>query len=274
MSRKDAPVTEQRSERRAELYDWFSSEFYDHHAIRDDLDFYLSYAVNTPGSILELGCGTGRILVPIAGTGKRITGLDRSDGMLKICQGKIDRLQAEVRGRVRLVRADIRRFDLHEKFSLALIPFGPFNCLPDTGDQISCLNCVREHLDDDGSLVFDVWYPKHEELRMSEHGYHVVKDQPHFEMPDGRRVQWGIFNASVDYNRQLIHEEMYYDIDYPGGRKERLIYPSPVSYFYRYEIEHLLARTGFRIAGLYRDFHKNEFGDQYPSELIVEAVRQ
>ena len=90
-------------------------------------------------------------------------------------------------------------------------------------------------------------------------------------MRDGRNVTWGIRNTSVDYNRQIIHEEMFYNVSHPDGREERLVYPTPMRFFFRYEVEHLLIRTGFRIEVVYAGFGKEPFGDHYPSELIFFA---
>ncbi|MFW9952103.1 MAG: class I SAM-dependent DNA methyltransferase [Candidatus Thorarchaeota archaeon] len=255
------------------IYDLYSSEFYDFHADRDDINFYLSYAKKSTGKILDLGCGTGRILIPIAKLGKEIVGIDNSDYMLEICKKKIKKEFSSKASNITLKKADITNFELDEKYSLIIIPFGPFNYLESTTEQINCLTCINKHLGSEKILVFDVWYPNNLELIKSEHGYDVVKNQPYFKMPDGRKVQWGIKNVSVDYNRQLIFEEMYYNINYPDGKKEKLIYPASMRYFHRYEIEHLLALSGFKINKLYSDFNKNEFGEKYPSELIVEAIK-
>ncbi len=267
-----------------EIYDFDSSEFYDYHADQNDRDFYLGYAKNTTGKILDLGCGTGRILIPIAKTGKKITGIDNSEHMLKICKDKIDKefnskeknisLKNISLKNISLIKADISNFEIKDIFSLAIIPFGPFNCLTSTSEQIGCLTCINKHLKSKGLLVFEIWYPNNYELFKSEHGFHVVKNQPYFKMPDGRKVQWGIYNTSVDYNKQLIYEDMYYNVDYPDGKKEKLVYSSKIRYSHRYEIEHLLSLTGFKINKLYSDFNKNEFGSIYPSGLIIEAIKK
>ena len=68
----------------AEIYDKYSSEFYDHHAKRGDVQFYVNAAIESGGGALEIGCGTGRILIPTAKAGVRVTGLDNSKEMLKI----------------------------------------------------------------------------------------------------------------------------------------------------------------------------------------------
>lgn len=255
------------------IYDLYSSEFYDFHAYRDDIDFFLSYAKKTTGKILDAGCGTGRILIPIAKLGKEIVGIDNSEHMLKICENKIKK-EIKSKNIITLIKASMTNFKIDKKFSLVIIPFGPFNYLINTSEQINCLTCINRHLESKGILVFDVWYPNNYELLKSEHGYHVVKNQPYFKMPDGRKVQWGIKNVSVDYNKQLIYEEMYYNINHPDGKREKLIYPCAMRYYHRYEIEHLLSLTGFRINKVYSDFKKNEFGNTYPSELIVEATKK
>ena len=265
---------QKRIEKIAPIYDLYSSEFYDFHADRHDIDFFLDYAKATTGKILDVGCGTGRILIPMAKLGKEIIGIDSSEHMLEICENKIQKEINSEKSNITLIKADMTNFELNEKFSLIIIPFGPFNYLTHTSDQIDCLHCINKHLESNKLLVFDVWYPDNYELLKSENGYHVVKNQPYFRMPDGRKVQWGIKNTSVDYNKQLIYEDMYYNINYPDGKKEKLIYPAAMRYFHRYEIEHLLSLTGFKINKLYSDFNKDEFGKKYPSELIVEAIKK
>jgi len=69
-----------------------SSEFYDYTLLyleRLDIEFYLQLAEVTDGAILELGCGTGRILIPLAKTGYNVTGMDNSESMLAVCRGRI-----------------------------------------------------------------------------------------------------------------------------------------------------------------------------------------
>ena len=252
----------------AELYDKHSSEFYDYHAKRGDVKFYVDFAVESGGPILEIGCGTGRILIPTARAGINITGLDKSEEMLNICRMKLESETVEVRDKVTLFNADMSDFNLDSKFSMVTIPFGPFNCLISIDEQLKCLNCIKRHLSDNGSLVLDLLYLSSKEFSSGEKGF--VANTP-FKMPDGRNVTWGIQFNSVDYNRQIVHEEMFYNIQYPDGHDEKLVYPSSLRYFFRYEVEHLLARTGFKTESVYADFDKEPFGTKYPSELVFLA---
>jgi hypothetical protein len=165
----------------------------------------------------------------------------------------------------------MRSFNLGKQFALVTITFGPFNNLLYAEEQIDCLNCINKHLNDNGVLVFDVFYPDLEEIPAGEKGLEIFTADTPFEMPDGRSVIWSLRFASVDYNQQIIQEELIYDIRYPDGREERIVYPSPLRYFFRYEVEHLLARTGFRTESVYADFDKAPFGSRYPSELVFKA---
>ncbi len=257
----------------AEIYDKYSSEFYDHHAKRRDVQFYVNAAIESCGGALEIGCGTGRILIPTAKAGVRVTGLDNSKEMLKICREKLDGESADVRDRVDLVHADMRDFNLGRKFSLISIPFGPFNYLVSADEQIRCLNRIKSHLNDSGILVVDLWYPNLRDLWESENGADIVHKKTPFTMQDGRSVTWGIRNTSVDYNQQIIQEEMFYNVVYPDGHKEKMVYPCPMRYFFRYEVEHLLARTGFELTSVFADFDKEPFGSKYPSEMVIVACK-
>src|SRR5678816_4464310 len=110
----------------------FIPEFYDHvprYATRPDVDFYVRAAAESGGPVLELGCGTGRILIPTARSGVEIAGLDAAAGMLDACRRRLQAEPAEVRGRVRLHHGDLRSFDLGHSFRLLTIPCRPFQHL-------------------------------------------------------------------------------------------------------------------------------------------------
>jgi ubiquinone/menaquinone biosynthesis C-methylase UbiE len=95
----------------------FCAGFYDHipgNAERTDVEFYVSRAQSVKGNILELGCGTGRVLIPTAEAGCRITGPDISEHMLARCREKLKEKPQHVQKRVRLVQGTMTGFDLEE----------------------------------------------------------------------------------------------------------------------------------------------------------------
>ncbi|HEY6370232.1 MAG TPA: class I SAM-dependent methyltransferase [Candidatus Sulfotelmatobacter sp.] len=125
-----------------------------------DLPFYLDLAEPSRGPILEIACGTGRVLLPIARKGIEICGVDNSQPMLDVLNQNLAGESQEVRNRITVHRGDMRNFRLDRKFPLVMIPFRPMQHLFTVEDQIAALKTAAAHLTDAGTLVFDVFYPK------------------------------------------------------------------------------------------------------------------
>jgi SAM-dependent methyltransferase len=98
-----------------------------HNRHLEDLPFWQRLAARQGGAILELGCGTGRVLIPLAEAGYRLVGLDHEAGMLAELQA---RLPAANAGHVALVQADIRSLPLAAHFLLIIFPCNTLSTLP------------------------------------------------------------------------------------------------------------------------------------------------
>ncbi|TFG47492.1 MAG: class I SAM-dependent methyltransferase, partial [Anaerolineales bacterium] len=85
---------------------------------RPDVDFFVQAAIDSGGPVLEVGCGTGRVLLPTARAGLAITGLDLSEYMLDVCRAALKEEPNEVQEWVNLIQGDMRDFDLKTKFNL------------------------------------------------------------------------------------------------------------------------------------------------------------
>jgi SAM-dependent methyltransferase len=131
------------TEQQSELYDQqFVADLYDlvvPYRNRPDVAFFVDEAVKSGGPVLEVGCGTGRVLIPTARAGIEITGVDSSDMMLRKCGELLAAETDDVRSRVKLAKADMRGFDLGELFRLITLPFRPFQHLLTVEDQLACL---------------------------------------------------------------------------------------------------------------------------------------
>jgi SAM-dependent methyltransferase len=253
----------------------FVAEFYDHVAPyrdRQDIAFYVETARESGGPVLEIGCGTGRILIPTAQAGVEIVGLDYSERMLAACRGRLSNEPAEVRSRVQLVRGDMRRFDLGRTFSLVTTPFRPFQHLITVEDQLSCLACIHRHLADGGRLVLDLFNPDLARLVDDKYLSEQEEEEP-FSVPDGRRVTRRHRTVSRDLLNQIIQTELIYYVTHPDGREERLVHAFPFRHLFRFEAEHLLVRSGFSVEHVYADYDKSPYGSKYPGELIFVARR-
>lgn len=253
----------------------FVSAFYDSvipYAQRQDIHFYLEMAQKMGGPVLELGCGTGRILIPIAKAGLDIAGLDYSSRMLEALKVKLQAELMEVQKRVELIQGDMRNFDLGRKFNLVTMPFRPFQHLLTVEDELACLNRIHHHLNAGGKLVFDLFNPSLARL-IDPKSSEESMDEPPFIMSDGNQVVRKHRLAKVDLAGQIIDSEIIYYITRPNGRPERLVHTFQMRYLFRYEVEHLLARTGFQVEAGYADFAKSPLGSKYPGELIFIAKK-
>jgi SAM-dependent methyltransferase len=239
---------------------------------RPDVDFFVEAAQESKGPVLEIGCGTGRILIPTARAGMDIVGLDLSAHMLDVCRQRLQLEPQEVQSRVRLVQADMRSFELSPIFNLVTIPFRPFQHLTTVEDQLSCLECIHKHLVKDGKLILDLFNPSLTALTSDILG-DEIGDEPEFKVPDGRRVVRRHKTVSRDHFNQISQVELIYYVTHPDGREERLVHAFPMRYFFRYEAEHLLARSGFEVEAVYADFDKSPYGSKYPGELIFVAKK-
>jgi SAM-dependent methyltransferase len=249
----------------AELYDYVVP-----YRERTDVGFFVEAAKESGGAVLEVGCGTGRVLIPTARAGIEITGLDLSPHMLEVCRGRLKAEPEEVRSRVRLVQADMRQFELSQAFHLVTLPFRPFQHLTTVEDQLACLGCIRRHLAEGGRLILDIFNPSMEALTRTNFG-EEVSEEPEFSMPDGRKVIRRHKIVSRDVSNQINAVELIYYVTHPDNRQERLVQAFPMRYLFRFEAEHLLARAGFEVEQLYADYDKSPYGAKYPGELIFVA---
>jgi SAM-dependent methyltransferase len=249
------------------------AQLYDHvvpYATRGDIEFFVDEALAANGPVLEVGCGTGRILIPTARAGVPITGLDGSGAMLARCREKLAQEPEKVQKLVHLVQSDMRAFELGKTFALATFPFRPFQHLLTVDDQLKCLTTIHSHLEPEGRLILDLFNPSLDYLANRPIGLEMPEG-PAATLPDGRTLERSFKVVDHDRFEQVNDLELIYNITYPDGRKERSVHAFTMRYFFRYEVEHLLARTGFVVDQLYAGYDRSAYGTVYPGELIFIA---
>lgn len=220
----------------------------------EDAPFYLELARKSGGPVLEIGCGTGRVLLPIARAGVPIEGLDASPAMLGVLRGKLEKEPADVRRRVKLHRGDIRKFRSRKKFRLVTIPFRPLQHMHTLRDQIAALTNAAALLDRDGKLVFDVFFPKFERVTSG-----VGEEQPEAEWPiDGgkRRVVRHFRKDSYDKIRQNFTGRFLIRT-YEGEKLVREEQgPLKMTWYTHGQLESLFLHAGLEVMEEYGSFAK------------------
>jgi len=152
-----------------DLYDVIHSD------ITLDIPFWIEQAGATSGAILELCCGTGRLLVPCAEAGARIEGLDLSAAMVEACRAKLAGrgLAAEVGV------GDMRRFSRPHRFQLIFIACNSFQHNETGAQQNATLRCCREHLEPGGRLMITLFHPSPQRLAQLDGTERELKRVPH-----------------------------------------------------------------------------------------------
>jgi SAM-dependent methyltransferase len=232
------------------------------YAERNDVAFYVEEAKSTRGAVLELGCGTGRILLPIARAGCTIAGLDGSRQMLARCSEKLAAEPAAVQGRVTLRHHDMHDFNLGTMHSLVIAPFRVVQHLTTVDDQVRFLAAVARHLGPQGRVIFDVFNPRFD-LLVSADGVER-EDTPEQPLPDGRTFRRAYRVARVRWVDQVSEAELIYYVD-----GKRYVQAFEMRWFLPAELQHLLARAGFRVRAVYGDFARGPLVDGAPEQIVV-----
>ncbi|MFL5483867.1 MAG: class I SAM-dependent methyltransferase [Gemmatimonadaceae bacterium] len=244
---------------------------YDHVALygsRGDIGFYVDLARGTKGDVLELGCGSGRILLPIARLGKRIDGLDSSEAMLARCARKLDAEPNSVKAKVSLHGGDARGFDLGRVFALVIAPFRVLQNLCSIDDQLGFLRSAARHLAGDGRLAFDVFNPNFSAMVASD-GIER-EDTPPTTLPDGR-----VFRRTARVKRvrrvdQISEIDLtYYLINASGEDVPLFVHSLEMRWYLRSELVHLIERSGMAIEAIYGDFDGSPLTDASPEIIAI-----
>jgi len=223
-----------------------------------DAAFYLSLARESGGPVLELGCGTGRVLLPIALEGISCVGVDASRDMLDVLRAKQPPPNLE------LVQATMEAFELGEcRFPLITIPFRAFSHLLDVAAQLAALANVRRHLAPGGRLALDVFDPRLASLARAEDPEALAVTA---STPRGRVQRFD--RVTRDAARQLLTLRVRFVAEAPEDCGEGEL---RLRWFHRYELEHLLARAGFGIEALYGGFDRRPWAPGGETIVVARA---
>ncbi len=218
--------------------------------LRDNTDhaFYLEKILETEGPVLEIGAGTGRLFCDALSKGADIYGIDYSDLMLSKLKSKIDSSE-----HYRVKVDDARTVELDKRFKLIISPFRVFSHMLSIEDQVQTLSNIKEHLADDGRFIFDLFNPNPAYLIEKEREPVMDFDG---EYEPGKKLQ-RIVSIRPDNINQVNHVTFTYRWEEDGSMKEDTS-EFPMRYYYRYEIEHLIARSGLKLEAMYGDFKEGK----------------
>lgn len=238
---------------------------------RRDVAFYVDLATAAKGPVLEVGCGTGRILLPTARKGIRIDGVDSSAAMLQRCASKLAEEANETRSLVTLYQDRASHFQLGKLYRLITAPFRVVQHLISIDEQMGFLESAARHLPSGGRLVFDVFNPNFAALVAADGAER--EDTPPTPLPDGRVFRRTARVKRVRLVDQISEIEMtYYVVNENGEDTPLFVHAFEMRWYLRNELVLLVERGGFRIEELFGDLDRSPVTDDSP-DIIVVATR-
>lgn len=235
----------------------------DHAGLDEDRALYEQFARRGETPSLELGVGTGRVALHLARKGLSVVCLDASRVMLARLHAS---LPPELESRLRLVEADMRSFDLGERFDLIYCAMNTFEHLLTTEDQLAALRCVARHLAPAGVFVFQLrpltavdWTQPQTPLQL---------DWLRIDPETGDAIT-KLTSRSVSAARQLITDTIIFDRTTADGAVRRRLLDVTLRLTGRFELQLLLRAAGLRLTGLYGDTDLSPFDDASDTMIAV-----
>ena len=245
-----------------ELYDLEHAQF------SDDIDLYLRLAEVVGDPIVELGCGTGRVLTPLAAAGHRVTGIDRSRPMLDRARSVVT--ESGFAERVALVEGSMSEPDRAPggPFGLVIFSLNGLMHLPTRTEQRAALSGARRALDPRGMLVIDVLSPNPDLLATFDGR---VQHEGSWRKADGTTIDR--FSARTHAPaEQRIDTELWYDLIDPAGHLWRVRSGFAMRYLVPSELELMLEVAGFAEWTLYGSYDLDPYDDASDRLIITAEV--
>ena len=216
------------------IADWYDDWLKDR---TDDVNYYTAFFSGFKGRVLELACGTGRILMPIARSGIQIDGLDSSRDMLSKLKMKLEKDKLK---RTTLYNQSMTNFSLSEKYAAIFIAGGSFQ-LNQADEASDCLKSIKNHLAENGFFLMDIFVPWTSIRADKVQTFTVTRDS---KKDDGSRCIVSE-KFEVDLEKQVLNSVFRYEVFKNDQLEQSLISDFPLRWYWKDEIKNLLNRVGF-----------------------------
>lgn len=254
------------------MYSDFSIYYDKFHAqVSEDIPLVLELSLRTGGPILELGCGSGRLLLPLARAGLDVTGLDNSPEMLAILQKEIENEGERLRDRIH-----VKQHDFREPADITPAPNGiliGFNTLFHIDHQRLGSSLAHWHqlLNPGGLLYIDILNPLDLERLESENGSERLSELP-FEEEVTYQENEG--KVKIQSRSKVEQVDQIYRVEWLITRdKESYSTIFEFYYYYLHQLQMGLDQAGFKIRSIWGDYDKTPY-DEESERLIVLATKE
>ena len=231
----------------------------------DDLRMYRRLAAQYKGDILDVGCGTGRVLIHLAQAGCQVHGIDSDAAMLARLARKLERMP-HLQDHISYAHADALRYAGEREFALILLSYNALMHFQEQEDQIALLRQLRRWLADEGRLVIDL--PNAGDVFASQDTDSLILERAFLEPESGHQVMLQSVSC-LDRVAQILHVDWIYDEMDGDGRIKRIIAPHRLRYFFQPELALLLRLCSFAVDAVYGDTDGAPFEDGCERMIVL-----
>ena len=247
-----------------------AAKYYDLLDFPNDIPFYKARVPSPQARALELGCGTGRVLLPLAGMCGYIHGLDKCEAMLAVCREKLKAAGIPPE-KARVEQADIARFDLGRTFDWIIAPYRVFQNLETDGEIEGFFKCVRAHLAPGASCVLNV-FRTYERERLFQEWPRQEEALFHAKVAGNRRVMFYERRPRIDKEKLILYPELVCRAYEGEALTEEAVLKIAMRCYYPQPFEDLIVSYGFRVIGRWGGYGGEPYG-QGP-ELVVQFAKE
>jgi ubiquinone/menaquinone biosynthesis C-methylase UbiE len=231
----------------SESYDiWFAGDTF------DDTAFFRKLIEEVPGAALEIGCGTGRLLLPYLKAGLEIEGVDCSQEMMDICKQKAEALGVSPV----LYDQFMQDLDLPRKYKTIFIPLASFMLVTNREDAITALSKFYQHLEEEGQVIIPLFIPK-EQFNANKKEWAVRRVGTRY---DGDEIVLSAA-STINFNEQLQTNWNKYEIYKESSLVESKFTTSELRWYYKYEFKMMLEKAGFKDISIYGGYNFEKLND-------------
>ncbi len=250
----------------AEIYDAEN----EHHAmLQEDVPFFLGQLQQRKLDILEIACGTGRVAIPLAQAGHRVTAIDFDPRMIEIARRKAQFVGLTEK-EISFIKADALSLRLNRRFDWAGIFFNTFLAFATLEQQDKCLRSVARHLKRNGRLFLDILHPNVVLLAQEK----SVGLDPHlFFAPSLGTSVLKTIDVVRDPAKQLEKVTFRYRWHDANGRPRQKTMKFDMTFIFPRELQLLLERHGFVLEHLWGNYDGSELQADSPRMIARARLR-
>jgi len=232
----------------------------------DDIEFYRELSEEYPGPILDVGCGSGRVVLPLARDGLTVHGMDNNTTMLDRARRRV-RMQPEAYETLTLHEGDILTEPLPDvAFGCVLLTYNLLMHFHTQESQLALLARMREVISPDGVLVVDL--PNAGEMFATPDSDAITLERTFLDPETGHMVMQQAV-AALDRATQFMRVTWIYDEVTGDGTLKRTVAPTRFRYIFPYELQLLLKVSGFRVEQMYGDVDGSPYEDACPRMVVL-----